>query len=141
MGVPGLAIILSLLAASTANAHHSYALFDTTRRASVAGTVAKVEWQNPHINVWVWVADKSQPNGYARYLFESGGLSLLVRMGWTRETLKVGERFTFDYLPLKDGRTGGALISATHADGSVTPGDPGMLRILNAIANSKPGQP
>ncbi len=40
---------IAVLAASAAHAHHSYAMFDGTKTLTVAGTVAKLEWTNPHV--------------------------------------------------------------------------------------------
>jgi hypothetical protein len=141
MGEVILVVMIMLVSAALLRAQHSHAMFDTARRATVTGTVAKVVWKNPHIFVWAYVADKSQPSGYAHYLFESGAVSLLVRQGWTKDTLKVGEKIEIDYLPLRDGRGGGAFIQARHADGTISLGDPGMLRVLNAIADSSGSAP
>ena len=115
-------LVIALLAASTpALAHHSYALFDLSHRRSVEGTVAKLEWTNPHTFVWLYVKGKQ---GYDLYSFESGSVAMLKRFGWTPETLAKGEKLTIEYFPLRDGRNGGAFIRAIHADGHVTDNEP-----------------
>jgi hypothetical protein len=101
-------------------AHHSYAMFDGTKTLTVSGTVAKLEWANPHVFVWIHVPNAKTPGGYDLYAFENGSTNVLARNGWSKTTLKPGEKISVDYWPLKDGRTGGHFIKAVHADGRVT---------------------
>lgn len=115
-------MILALLAVTAPlSAHHSYALFDLSKRQSVEGVLAKFEWTNPHTFVWLYVKG---PKGYELYSFESSGVAMIKRYGWTPDTLKPGEKLTIDYFPLKDGRKGGAFIRAIHADGTITNNEP-----------------
>ena len=116
----GVCTLLGL--ATTAFAHHSYAMFDGSRTLTVNGTIAKLEWMNPHVYVWVYVRNEKTPGGYDLYAFENGSTNVLSRMGWSKETFKVGEKVSVDYWPLKDGRTGGHFVKGTHADGKVSPG-------------------
>jgi len=112
----------ALIPPSAAWAHHSYAMFDGTKTLSVTGIVAKVEWMNPHVYVWVYVPNAASPSGYDLYAFENGSISVLSRLGWTKSTFTAGEKITVEYSPLKDGRTGGHFIKGTHADGRVALG-------------------
>jgi hypothetical protein len=105
-------------------AHHSYAVFDITKRQTVAGTVAKFEWTNPHSYLWVYVPRPGSPKEYDLYGFENGPPSMMTRVGWTKSVLKAGDRVSIDYSPLKDGRPGGHLTRVTLADGRVLQGDP-----------------
>lgn len=107
---------------AAASAHHSYSVFDLTQQRSVSGSIAKVEWSNPHTFVWVYVPGKRGQQDL--YAFENGSVNMLKRYGWTASTLAVGEKVTVKYFPLRDGRNGGSFIQATHADGRVTSGDP-----------------
>jgi hypothetical protein len=126
--------IAALLSASlTASAHHSHALFDMSRANSVSGTVAKLEWNNPHIFIWVYVADRQQKSGYTLYAFESGSVALMARGGWDHNALKSGDRLSVEYMPLRDGRPGGALLRATLADGKVLMGDPLVVKARQAL--------
>ena len=121
---PSRGLLIGLLAAAAAApalAHHSYALFDLAKRRTVEGTVAKLEWTNPHTFVWVYVKGGK---GFDLYSFESGSVAMLKRYGWTPDTLVSGEKITIEYFPLKDGRNGGAFIRAIHADGHVTNNEP-----------------
>jgi hypothetical protein len=111
-----------LVSATPALAHHSYAMFDLEKRVTVSGTVAKVEWANPHVFIWMYVPNDK--GTYDLYGFEAGAVSLLTRYGWTKATAKTGEKVTVEYFPLKDHRPGGAFISMTHADGTVSHTEP-----------------
>jgi hypothetical protein len=91
-------------------------MYDQTRMATVQGTVASLEWTNPHI--WVWVAVGDGHGGTATYGFESNAPSELSRFfGWNKRILNVGDRISVDYAPLKSGNNGGALRTITFADG------------------------
>ena len=125
---------LLLLQVPPAAAHHSYAVIDNSRALTVTATVAKLEWVNPHIFLWAYVADESQESGYQLYAFETGSMTMMTKAGWTRDdTVKVGEKVTIEYLPLRSGKPGGSLGKLTHADGSVTPGDFPAVRFLEQI--------
>jgi hypothetical protein len=113
-------------------AHHSYAMFDGTKTLTVTGTVAKLEWANPHVYVWVYVPNASAASGYDLYAFENGSTGVLARLGWSKSTFSVGEKITVQFWPLKDGRSGGHFVKATHADGRVEAGagGPGATRVV-----------
>jgi hypothetical protein len=108
---------LTLALAQPGHAHHSYTMFDASASKSVTGTVAKLEWNNPHVFVWVYVRNASVPGGHDLYAFENGSPGVLVRMGWSKDSLTAGETITVDYWPLKDGRKGGHFVKATRSDG------------------------
>ena len=133
--------VLFLLQAPSAFAHHSYAVIDNTRVLEVTATIAKLEWVNPHIFLWAYVADESQESGYQLYAFETGSITMMVKSGWTRDdTVEVGEEVTIEYLPLFSGEPGGSLATLTHADGSVTPGDFPAVRFLEQIRAADKGE-
>jgi hypothetical protein len=113
-------IVASVLAgiAAPAWAHHSYAMFDGTKTQTVSGTVARLEWTNPHVFVWVYVPNPDAANGYDLYAFENGSTNVLMRRGWSKAALTAGEKLKIEYWPLRDGRKGGHLKNATRADGS-----------------------
>ncbi len=111
---------VSMLLTTSGWCHHSYAMFDGSKTLTVSGTVAKLEWSNPHVFVWVYVPHPKAPTGYDLYGFSTASTNVLSRNGWSPTVLKVGEKVSVDYWPLKDGRTGGQLIKAVHEDGRVT---------------------
>ena len=133
--------VLLLLQVPPAFAHHSYSPIDNTRILEVTATVAQLEWTNPHVFLWAYVADETQESGYQLYAFETGSITMMVKAGWTRDgTVEVGEEVTIEYLPLRSGEAGGSLGSITHADGTVTPGDIPALRFMNAIRAAEQGE-
>jgi hypothetical protein len=117
------AAVLACLGAAPALAHHSYSMFDTTKSVFVKGTIAKVEWVNPHTFVWLYVQNKDKPAEYDLYAFENGPITMLMRAGRTKDTMRVGEKVVVQYFSLKDGRTGGSFVRAIHEDGSESIGD------------------
>ena len=132
--------LLFLLQMSSVFAHHSYSVIDNSRVLEVEATIAKLEWVNPHIFLWVYVADETQESGYQLYAFEAGSITMMTKAGWTRDdTVKVGEKVTIEYLPLRSGEPGGSLATLTHADGTVTPGDFPAVRYLEAIRAAENG--
>ena len=92
-------------------------MFDVTHMSSVAGTVAKLEWINPHAYVWVYVPNAAKPGTYDLWGFENGSPSVLQVLGWNKEVLKAGEKVTVEYWPLRDGSIGGHCEKLTFADG------------------------
>ncbi len=133
--------VLLLLQVPPASAHHSYAVIDNSRVLEVTATIAKLEWVNPHIFLWAYVADESQESGYQLYAFEAGSITMMVKSGWSRDdTVEVGEEVTIEYLPLRSGEPGGSLATLTHADGSVTPGDFPAVRFLEQIRAADEGE-
>ena len=123
---------------SAAYAHHSYAMFDGSKTVTVSGTVAKLEWTNPHVFIWVYVPSSGNHGKYDLYAFENGSPNLLELNGWTATVLKAGDAITVDYAPLRDGRKGGHWISGKLADGTTLKGIGGPARVP---ANAPPPPP
>jgi hypothetical protein len=123
--------LCALGCAGITQAHHSYAMFDTSKGTlTVSGTVAKLDWKNPHAFVWVYVPSQATPGKYDLWAFENGSPSVLSRLGWSKDLLKAGEKITVEYWPLRDGRPGGHCEKATLSDGKVLqcPSDLGRTR-------------
>ncbi len=79
--------------AGTAFGHHSFsAEFSRDLPIEVSGIVSKVEWMNPHARFYVDV--KSDDGSTANWNFELTTPNLLMRKGWTRNSLKVGDTVT-----------------------------------------------
>lgn len=127
---------LGLFGAASAAAHHSYAMFDGNRTATVKGTVAKLEWTNPHVFIWLYVPKGAAEQGFDLYAFENGSPNVLARMGWSKDTFAAGEELTVEFWPLTDGRTGGHFARAMRADGTELRGAGGP----RGLAGSLPAQ-
>ena len=88
-----LAVLAFLAAAAPLWAHHSFSLeFDATKQVTFKGVVTKVEWMSPHIYFYLDVKDG--PNKVVNWVFESAGPNALARRGWTRNSVKPGDRIT-----------------------------------------------
>ena len=106
----GVCAMLSV--ASTGNAHHSFdAEYDSKKPFTITGFVTKVDWVNPHAFVSVDVKDG---NAVKNYRIEMGPPYALVRGGWKRETLKIGDKVTIiNAAAAKDGSNAGGSMPTT----------------------------
>ena len=82
--------ILIFLVSTSALAHHSFvASFDENKPVAMTGTVTSLEWTNPHI--WFFI-DVENPDGtVSNWGFEMGSPNFLMRAGWRRDSMKVGD--------------------------------------------------
>jgi hypothetical protein len=106
---------LTAMLAGTALAHHSLAMFDTTKIVVKAGTLREVQWTNPHSYFMLteagteaapkeWAIEGPSPNG-------------LIRRGWKHNEINAGDRVSITFHPRKDGSAGGILMSIRLPDG------------------------
>jgi Family of unknown function (DUF6152) len=107
------------VAGVTAQAHHSFAMFDQTQRVTIQGTVTEFQWTNPHAFIQM---DVPGANGKAEvWHIELNSPNNLKRQGWKSTSLKPGDKVTLITNPLRDmsEHKGGLFISVTLADGTV----------------------
>ena len=110
------ALALAGATAAPALAHHSFAMFDFQASKTVTGTVEQFYWTNPHTFIWLQVPTGA--NGATeRYGFEGMSPNYLGRRGWSKSTLKPGDKVTVTYHPLKDGSKGGTYQKVQLQDG------------------------
>ena len=93
---------LLVLAAMPAVAHHSFAAeYDRNKQVNLTGTVTKVDWMNPHMYFYI---DVKEANGsVTSWGLENGNLSGLMRRGWRKDSLKIGDVVTVEGFLAKDG--------------------------------------
>ncbi len=90
------------LAAMPALAHHSFAAeYDNKKPVDLTGTVTKVEWMNPHARFYLDVKDDS--GKVTNWEFELGSPNGLMRQGWTRNSMKIGDVINVQGSLAKDG--------------------------------------
>ena len=95
-----------ILAAVPVVGHHSFAAeFDADKPINLRGSVTKVEWMNPHAYFYI---DVTEPDGkVTNWALEMGSPNGLMREGWSRNTLKIGDIVTVEGSRAKDGRSKG----------------------------------
>ena len=112
------ACVIALITAFTASpvlAHHSFTMFDMSKRITLTGTVTSFEWSNPHAYIEIDVP--GEDGAIKHWSIELGSPSILMGSGWKFRSLKNGDKPTLIINPLKSGQAGGLLYTATLPDG------------------------
>ncbi|HEX4996991.1 MAG TPA: DUF6152 family protein [Terriglobia bacterium] len=98
------AVLAGLISAAVpATAHHSFAAeYDGSKRLTLKGKVTKVEWMNPHAFFYIDVKD-DQTSAVTNWAVELGSPNSLMRLGWSRTSLKADDLVTVQGSAAKDG--------------------------------------
>ena len=97
--IVGLALVL---AAAPLVAHHAFsAEFDSDRPIHFQGTVAKVEWINPH--AWIHIDVQTDNGTTERWMIEGGNPHNLFRRGFNKDVIQIGMEIVVDGYGSKDG--------------------------------------
>jgi hypothetical protein len=100
------------------SAHHSGAMFDTTKTVKLTGTVREFQWSSPHCWIQLLVPASTPGAGLPTEWSIEMASPLQVQMGgWKHGTLKPGDKIAVFIHPMRDGTAGGNFISATDEDG------------------------
>jgi len=102
---------------ATVSAHHSFAAFTMTSEKTIAGTVKQVDWTNPH--TWIWVYVTNDQGTVETFGFEGMSPNYLARRGWSKSTLKPGDKVSVTFRPMRDGSNGGMFMTAKRPTGEV----------------------
>jgi hypothetical protein len=90
-----LAAAVLLLLGGAAGAHHSFeAEYDANKVVTLTGYVTKLDWVNPH--AYVSLDTKDEGGTVRNYKVEMGPPYALVRGGWKRDTIKIGDKITIE---------------------------------------------
>ena len=110
------AIFCVACAAVPVRAHHSFAAeFDVNKPVTLVGTVTTVEWKNPHAFFYVDVKDDT--GKVTNWAVELGSPNSLIRAGWKRDALRVGDHLTVNGYLAKDGTSLANARIVQMADG------------------------
>jgi Family of unknown function (DUF6152) len=110
------------VAAGPVLAHHSFTMFDMTKRVTLIGTVTSFEWTNPHSYIEIDVPDDK--GAVKHWSIELGSPSILMQSGWKFSSIKAGDKLTLIINPMKSGQAGGFLSTVTLPDGRVLKNGP-----------------
>jgi hypothetical protein len=127
-----MAVLVAAMMAGTSPsmAHHSFAMYEPTKTMTLKGTVKAFQWTNPHVVVWVLVQPEDG-GAVQEWSLETTSPGVLTRNGWTRQSLKAGDRVSVTFSPLRDGSRGGGLNSVTLLDTGQT--------LIPKFGEEKPG--
>ncbi len=105
-----------LLAAQSAQAHHSFAAeFDINQPITLKGVLTKMEWVNPH--GWIYI-DVKQPVGtVVNWAIEAGGPTQLLRRGLRKTDFPAGIEVTVEGFRARTGEPKANGRSVTMKDG------------------------
>ena len=131
------ALVASLLTASAAMAHHSFAMFDRTVEKVATGTVARWQFNAPHS--WLYLNVKNADGTQTLWSFEGSAPQSLLTRGISGSTFEPGATVTVSFCPMKDGRPAGGIGWARLANGMfVNPSDGGCDGSDKAVERWKP---
>jgi hypothetical protein len=111
-------LMLALASAAPSRGHHSFAaefLPDVT--GTISGVVAQVWFKNPHARYYIEVTDETGEK--VTWDTRANSPSLLVRKGWTKDSIKVGDEVTVKGYLGRDERKLMSIITVTFSDGRV----------------------
>ena len=109
------AVILVAAGARDALAHHSFAPFNMESEKTLSGTIKKFDWTNPH--TWIWLDVTNDKGTVETWGIEGMSPNYLGRRGWTKNSLKPGDKVSIVVRPMRDGSPGGMFVRATLANG------------------------
>ena len=104
-----------------ARAHHAFAaVFNGQDAVEISGTVVKLEWMNPH--AWFYVDVENGNEAKTQWAFEMGSPNGLIRRGWSRKTLRIGQKVKVSGYRAKDGTRMASVKNVVFADDTVLSG-------------------
>jgi hypothetical protein len=95
-------------------AHHSYAAYDLTHTLTIKGTVETFYWRNPHSEFTLAQADDH--GELIEWNIITSSPAILMRFGWTQNSIKSGDRVSVLCNPMSDGSHAGRLHTVVLLD-------------------------
>jgi Family of unknown function (DUF6152) len=88
-------------------AHHGNASYDDKNPVTIKGTVTEFAWTNPHVQIYLDVKDDK--GKVIHWSVETYSPGKLVRAGWSKDVVKVGDQVTITLIPARSGAPVGFL--------------------------------
>ena len=124
MMVPIVSMIIIVFSTfNSAYGHHSGAPYDSNKKITIEGVVKEWSWRNPHSSLRLAVTEANGDETV--WIIEGTSPNILIKQGWTRSTIKPGDRIKATIHPLRDGKPGGSLLGVVTSDGKVLGAPPG----------------
>jgi hypothetical protein len=95
-----LLVALMLAPAPPMFGHHSFAAEYGSKPITLKGTIVRFVWMNPHTRIYLDVTSRS--GAVAKWECEGSAPGGLLSNGWSRESLRPGDRVTIEGFPAKD---------------------------------------
>jgi hypothetical protein len=108
-------LVLALCIFSAAYAHHAAVGIDRSKTVTVEGTVKEFRWANPHS--WLEMEVVNSAGKTELWNFEMNPPNFLIPAGWTRSTVKFGDKVKVTANGFADGTPGGIFVSITLPNG------------------------
>ena len=110
-----LVLVVIALAVTALSAHHSAVAYAQRSIVLKNATMTKVAWAHPHIILSFAV--KEANGAVTNWSAESGSPGSVARLGWNRNSVKVGDAVTIELYPAKNGAHVGRLKKVIFPDG------------------------
>ncbi|MES2258040.1 MAG: DUF6152 family protein [Pseudomonadota bacterium] len=111
------ALATAALLPLSALAHHSFAMFDSSKEVELKGTVQEWQWTSPH--VWLYLLVQNGGKEPDKYTIEGGNPGQLRRDGFAKGSMAPGDKVTVYMSPLRSGEKGGAITAIILPDGKM----------------------
>ena len=108
-------LILGLVIAGSTQAHHSFAVYDSSRSVTVKGIVTKWQWTNPH--AYLEIDSKDAAGAIQHFVLEGTSINIMIRGGWRSSMIKAGDQVTAVAAPSFNDDRVGLLLEVTFANG------------------------
>ncbi len=114
--------LIAILHSAPALSHHSNSAYEVQKVITITGVVKEFRWSNPH--TWLHVIVDDGQGGKVEWECEGRAPGILLRAGWTKNSLKPGDTVTVDMSPAKDGSKTSIIARVTKADGTILGNQP-----------------
>ena len=120
-----MASTLLVLVPIQTSAHHAFAAeFDRDKPIELSGTVTEVRWTNPHGRVLVDIENES--GEIVNWNFELPSVNSLIRQGWKKNDLKLGDKISLSGHQARDNRPVARATTMTRPNGDIVFGRGGQ---------------